>query len=60
MKQEGRLIRHFVISFIPESSPEPAITIIFYLQRVRVAACTGGFTGDKLALLPGCEDVLLA
>lgn len=25
-----------------------------------MAASTGGFTGDKLALLPGCEEVLLS
>lgn len=60
MKQEARLIQHFVISFIPQSFPEPAINIFFCLRRVRVAASTGGFTGDKLALLPGCEEVLLS
>lgn len=51
MKEKTRLIRHFVVSFIPESFPEPAINIIFYLRRARIAASAGGFAKDT-SMLP--------
>lgn len=61
MREKTRLIRRFVVSFIPESFLELAINIICYLWRARVAASAGGFTeGTRQHYLPGCEEGLLS